>query len=567
MATKYKLKLDKLNFISAVDRPAQETATVRLIKRADGHPHFEGVANVVKTSDELGLVFLWAFTCEQDGKPYHDLQGDAIDHDFIKAAADFMSGAGLSDEMHDREPDGKVVFAMPMTPEIAAAYGVTTKTTGLMAALKPSPEVFAKFKSGEYTGASIDGDGWRTAVKAVAKAALAGAIKMGIAKLALVGEERIVKLAVLTSEVDGHQHTLALEDPGCEWLSGGFFTSYQTMAGAEYDHCHGWTYDAESGAITIGQDSDHTHTIADVVPPAILAVASARAAVAALRAQLDAGAAAGAVLDAAAEAVAGGASVAVTIAARAPSTNSTPSPAPAIVASQQESKPMPLLMKHLAVLAACSAPMQAYATSLDEPGAVAFLEKSAGDRETILKSNLDADPIVYTTTAGEPIRKSAGDLAVRLAKQLDSQAVELAAQRTEVEKSSAVAKRAQLEKRAAAELVGVCKTLDAKVWLLGAIDGAPEDIRKALTEDIAGLKAMAKSYTVPRGTDEHNFDDTSPVTKASTYSKLEKGLTEFATKTSIPLTKMWTEALDKFVATPEGKALADAYEQAKSTAA
>ena len=169
MAQRYRLKLNRLDFVSPVDTPAQETATVVLLKR-DAGEEIDGKARVVKMDDSLGLVFCWAFTSSVDNAPYFDLQGDAIDEDFVKAAAEFMEHGGATDEMHDGQPDGRVLFAMPMTPEIAKAFGVVTKTTGLMVALKPSPDVYAKFKSGEYTGVSIAGLGERQAVKAVRSA-------------------------------------------------------------------------------------------------------------------------------------------------------------------------------------------------------------------------------------------------------------------------------------------------------------------------------------------------------------------------------------------------------------
>jgi hypothetical protein len=50
------------------------------------------------------------------------------------------------------------VFAFPMTTDIAKAFGVETKTTGLMIGLKPDNNaMLAKFKSGELTGFSIGG--------------------------------------------------------------------------------------------------------------------------------------------------------------------------------------------------------------------------------------------------------------------------------------------------------------------------------------------------------------------------------------------------------------------------
>jgi hypothetical protein len=197
--SRYKLKLKRLDFISPVDAPAQETAKVVLIKRKA-----EGVANVVKVADELGLVFCWAFTSKSEGADYYDLHGDNIDEDFVAAAAEFMENGGPTDEMHDGEPDGRVVFAMPMTPEIAKAFGVETQTTGLMIALKPSADVLAKFKSGEYTAVSIQGMGER--VEDV------GAAAAKSTRPTTTNQGDAMKIVVLTEAQHAHYSKLSSDD-------------------------------------------------------------------------------------------------------------------------------------------------------------------------------------------------------------------------------------------------------------------------------------------------------------------------------------------------------------------
>lgn len=158
MSKRFRLRLKRLDFISAVDTPAQETATAVLLKSGD----FRATARVVKTADELGLVFGWALTSKSGGADYFDLQGDnVVEDDLIRVAAEFMENGGATDQQHDFEADGRVVFAMPLTAEVAKSFGIQTDTTGLMVAIKPSADVFAKFKSGEYTGFSIAGTGER----------------------------------------------------------------------------------------------------------------------------------------------------------------------------------------------------------------------------------------------------------------------------------------------------------------------------------------------------------------------------------------------------------------------
>ena len=116
---------------------------------------------ICKVNEDLGLVFGWAIVCKQDGVDYFDLQDDHIPEDaMLKASADFMANSRMAKDMHreDGELPGSVVFAFPMTTEVAKSFGVETNTTGLMIAMKPdSPEILKKFQDGEYTGFSIGG--------------------------------------------------------------------------------------------------------------------------------------------------------------------------------------------------------------------------------------------------------------------------------------------------------------------------------------------------------------------------------------------------------------------------
>lgn len=114
---------------------------------------------IKKVDEELGLVLGFAVICKIDGQDYTDLQGDHIPEEvMVKAAMDFMMNSGKTKEMHDgNEVFGEVAFAFPLTTEIAKSFDIETKTTGLMFAVKPSPSVLQKFKSGVYTGFSIGG--------------------------------------------------------------------------------------------------------------------------------------------------------------------------------------------------------------------------------------------------------------------------------------------------------------------------------------------------------------------------------------------------------------------------
>lgn len=119
---------------------------------------FGGKAQVLKVDSNLGLVFGFAIVSTLDGEPYFDKQGDHIPEDaMLKAATDFMEHSRIAKEMHAGDQQGSVVFAFPLTADVATALGIVTKQTGLLIAMKPNEAVLGKFKDGTYTGFSIGG--------------------------------------------------------------------------------------------------------------------------------------------------------------------------------------------------------------------------------------------------------------------------------------------------------------------------------------------------------------------------------------------------------------------------
>ena len=116
--------------------------------------------SVAKVDDSLGIVFGYAIICTEDGEPYFDTQNDYItEESMLKCAADFMQNSRVAGDMHKSAEDhGNIVFAFPLTAEIAKSLEIETKTTGLLIAMKPDADGLAKFKSGERTGFSIGGE-------------------------------------------------------------------------------------------------------------------------------------------------------------------------------------------------------------------------------------------------------------------------------------------------------------------------------------------------------------------------------------------------------------------------
>ena len=120
-------------------------------------------SNILKVDNNQGLVLGWGIVCKVDGEDYVDLQGDHITElAMLNAAVDFMKNSRIAKDMHVAGDagvlPGLIVFAFPLTTEIAKAFGISVTQTGLMIGMKPeSDEILNKFKSGEYTGFSIGG--------------------------------------------------------------------------------------------------------------------------------------------------------------------------------------------------------------------------------------------------------------------------------------------------------------------------------------------------------------------------------------------------------------------------
>lgn len=116
-------------------------------------------AQVVAQDGGLGLVIGFAIVCTEDGQPYFDVQGDHVPEDaMLKAAADFMEASRMASAQHDGSNVGTILFAFPLTADVAKALEISSARTGLLIAMRPSdPEVLRRFVDGTYTGFSIGG--------------------------------------------------------------------------------------------------------------------------------------------------------------------------------------------------------------------------------------------------------------------------------------------------------------------------------------------------------------------------------------------------------------------------
>lgn len=121
--------------------------------------NFNRDAKILKVDDNLGLVLGYAIVCKEDGEDYYDTQGDHIPEGAMLAAStEFMLGKRILGDMHKTAEGGTVVFAFPLTTDIAKAFGITIKKSGLIIAVKPeTEEMLNKYRDGTYTGFSIGG--------------------------------------------------------------------------------------------------------------------------------------------------------------------------------------------------------------------------------------------------------------------------------------------------------------------------------------------------------------------------------------------------------------------------
>lgn len=120
---------------------------------------FDKKCDILKVSDELGLVMGFAMVSKVDGEDYYDSQGDHItEKAMLEASVDFMKNSREAHTMHDGKSMGEVVFAFPLLTDVAKSLGIETSRTGLLIGMLPNADVLAKFKDGTMTGFSIGGE-------------------------------------------------------------------------------------------------------------------------------------------------------------------------------------------------------------------------------------------------------------------------------------------------------------------------------------------------------------------------------------------------------------------------
>jgi hypothetical protein len=125
--------------------------------------------NVKVNKVDLGqrLVFGWGSICQKRNPEtnqlelYTDTDNEQFPEDVtLKGWVDFMKGSRVMDSMHDETPVGEVIFAFPMTEEIAKSFGIldSLNQTGIIVGTYVESDVILqKFHTGEFKGYSIGG--------------------------------------------------------------------------------------------------------------------------------------------------------------------------------------------------------------------------------------------------------------------------------------------------------------------------------------------------------------------------------------------------------------------------
>lgn len=114
---------------------------------------------IVKVSEEDRIVYGFASVFTVGGETLIDLHDDIIEpRTMEKAATTFMINSRKGLSMHTGVQTNTIVHSMPLTKEIADAFGIGIDKEGWLIGVHVSDdESWAKVKSGEFRGFSIGG--------------------------------------------------------------------------------------------------------------------------------------------------------------------------------------------------------------------------------------------------------------------------------------------------------------------------------------------------------------------------------------------------------------------------
>ncbi len=276
--------------------------------------------------------------------------------------------------------------------------------------------------------------------------------------LKAAGDAELRKRVRLTSVEDGHQHLIDMSgDHGS--------TSNDMATGDEFSHSHPWVRN-DDNSITVGLSDGHTHTV-------IMKMATDE----------DLAAMPGNSLK---PAISGGGPNGEIPMAK---TDEEIAAAEAKAVIEKRIADAEARAEKAEQLASMTDVQKAHYGTLSPEAQAEFLGAAPDVRQASVTKAQGEDPVVYTTLAGEEIRKSAGTLLLNLAKRADQSEQDLA-----VEK--AARERETFAKRAKDELNNLPGEESAQVALLKAVAGiADAGDRKAVGEILAAANSgVSKAF-------------------------------------------------------------------------
>lgn len=109
--------------------------------------------------EDQRMVWGWASVSSIKSALVLDTQNDVIEApDLVKMATDFMVSVRTAKRMHAGDPVGLVVHSMPLTAELAKAFGVSSEQEGWMVGVKIYDDAtWEAVKTGELGAFSIGG--------------------------------------------------------------------------------------------------------------------------------------------------------------------------------------------------------------------------------------------------------------------------------------------------------------------------------------------------------------------------------------------------------------------------
>ncbi len=113
-------------------------------------------------------VFGWASVAQdRDGHPVVDLGGDLIPvTELEKAAHAFVKDSRVGGEMHQGEPENRLIASLVFTEDIQKALGIPPNTipVGWFVGFEVTPDAFERVKKGARLQLSIEGKARRQKV-------------------------------------------------------------------------------------------------------------------------------------------------------------------------------------------------------------------------------------------------------------------------------------------------------------------------------------------------------------------------------------------------------------------